>query len=69
MLPYGKIKNKQKQKQNNKKVKHNKTKQKNIQRFVILQWQSQSNLGFLQYPWANVYGRLHTAIALKEEFS
>ena len=68
MLPYGKIKNKQKQKQNNKKVKH-KTKQKNIQRFVILLWQSQSNLGFLQYPWANVYGRLHTAIALKEEFS
>lgn len=67
MLPYGKIKNKQKQ--NNKKVKHNKTKQKNIQRFVILLWQSQSNLGFLQYPWANVYGRLHTAIALKEEFS
>lgn len=69
MLPYGKIKNKQKQKQNNKKVKHNKTKQKNIQRFVILLWQSQSNLGFLQYPWANVCGRLHTAIALKEEFS
>lgn len=50
MLPYGKIKNKQKQKQNNKKVKHNKTNRKTFKGLLFSCGKVNQILGFYNTP-------------------